>query len=69
MTESVEPHNEGKPRKVLVLKLKGTRKQSITWAADTVNNENMGKKSSKREHLACELVSDDWAELDLCLNP
>jgi hypothetical protein len=50
MTESGESLIESKPRNVLVLKLKGTRKQSITWAADTVNNENMGKKSSKREH-------------------
>lgn len=49
MTESGESLKESKARNVLVLKLKGARKQSITWAADTVNNENMGKKSSKRE--------------------
>jgi hypothetical protein len=33
--------------KKLVLKLK-EKKNKITWTEDTVDNENMGKKSSKR---------------------
>ena len=40
---------ESRARNTLVLKLKGTRKPSVSWAVDTVNNENMKKKSSKRK--------------------
>lgn len=38
---------EEKP-KLLILKLREPKKPSVTWTDDTVNNENMGKKSSKR---------------------
>jgi hypothetical protein len=38
---------EQKTRKVLVLKLK--KKPGISWSEGTVDNENMGKKSSKRK--------------------
>lgn len=34
---------------LLVLKLKESRKPAIKWTDDTVDNENMGKKSSKRK--------------------
>eukprot|EP00596_Hydrurales_sp_CCMP1899_P002890 CAMPEP_0119042452 /NCGR_PEP_ID=MMETSP1177-20130426/15263_1 /TAXON_ID=2985 /ORGANISM="Ochromonas sp, Strain CCMP1899" /LENGTH=91 /DNA_ID=CAMNT_0007009261 /DNA_START=177 /DNA_END=452 /DNA_ORIENTATION=+ len=37
---------EPKTRKVLILKLK--KKPGISWSEGTVDNENMGKKSSKR---------------------
>ena len=36
-------------KKVLVLKLKPKKEKiNIKWSEDTVDNENMGKKSSKR---------------------
>jgi protein phosphatase 1 regulatory subunit 11 len=34
------------PRQKLVLKLK--KKSNITWSEDTVDNENLGRKTSKR---------------------
>ena len=49
VTEMEEPSTENKPGNVLVLKLRGTRTPTITWAADAIDNEGMGKKSSKRK--------------------
>ena len=34
-------------KNTLVLKLKEARKPGIKWTEDTVDNENMGRKSSK----------------------
>jgi len=43
--EEIKESNETK-EKVVVLRLK--EKPSVKWAEETVDNENMGKKSSKR---------------------
>lgn len=51
MVEMEVPSAEVTPRTVLVLKLRGTRKPAISWAENTINNENMGKKSSKSKYL------------------
>lgn len=44
LTESAEPKEEEKPR--LILRLRPRRR--ITWTEDTIDNEHMNKKSSKR---------------------
>jgi Protein phosphatase inhibitor len=49
MTEAAVEQAESKQKNVLVLKLRGTKKPSISWAANTIDNEDMGKKSSKRK--------------------
>ena len=49
-TQTVQQQQEQEPQKsssVLVLKLKN--KSSIQWTEDTVDNENLGRKSSKSE--------------------
>ncbi len=46
VTEQLQSRQETKS-KVLVLKLREVRKSKITWAEDTVDNEHLGKKSSK----------------------
>ena len=33
----------------LILKLKENRKPSIQWSTDTIDNEKLGRKSSKRK--------------------
>ncbi len=37
--------------KQLVLRLKETKKAAITWTEDTVDNENLNRKSSKSNNL------------------
>ena len=50
ITEAAVDQAKGKSKNVLVLKLRGTKKPSISWAANTIDNEDMGKKSSKRKN-------------------
>lgn len=49
ITEAAVEQAESKQKNVLVLKLRGTKKPSISWAANTIDNEDMHKKSSKRK--------------------
>lgn len=35
----------------VVLRLKVQKKPSVSWAEETVDNENMGKKTSKRMYI------------------
>lgn len=42
-----EPDGAAAPAPVLTLRLRP--RPSVTWSADVINNEGMGKKSSKRE--------------------
>lgn len=51
MVEMENPSTEVTPRTVLTLKLRGTRKPAIRWDENTINNENMGKKSSKSKKI------------------
>ena len=37
--------------KKLVLKLKEKEKPTIKWTEDTIDNENLGRRSSKRKHI------------------
>jgi len=46
-TQTVQEQQDPQKSSVLVLKLKN--KSSIQWSDDTVDNENMGRKSSKSE--------------------
>lgn len=43
--EEIKESNESK-EKIVILRLK--EKPSVKWTEETLNNENMGKKSSKR---------------------
>jgi protein phosphatase 1 regulatory subunit 11 len=40
--------NEGKQSKILILKLREKQSKSITWTSDTIDNEFLDTKSSKR---------------------
>ena len=60
MTEEAVEHAEAKQKNVLVLKLRGTKKPSISWAANTIDNEDMGKKSSKRKIRQATMIPSVW---------
>lgn len=48
-TQTVQQQQEQEPQKSSVLVLKLKNKSSIQWTEDTVDNENLGRKSSKSE--------------------
>ena len=53
-----EPTSEGnqlevQPAQAPTLTLRLRPRPTVTWGADVINNEGMGKKSSKRESHTC----------------
>ncbi|RYH07981.1 hypothetical protein EON65_41255 [archaeon] len=49
VTKTTQEAKDGKDEKVLVLRLRGRSASPthVRWAEGTINNEHMGKKSSK----------------------
>lgn len=48
-TEVITADKQDPKKTKLILKLKESMKPSIQWSSDTIDNEKLGRKSSKRK--------------------
>lgn len=49
MTCTTTEETKSKEKNVIVLKLKEKQEPAVKWTEDTIDNENLGRRSSKRE--------------------
>lgn len=54
---AVEEGKTNDKKSAMVLKLKPAHKPAIQWTEDTVDNENLGRKSSKRKLKFCSNIN------------
>lgn len=51
-----QEEREAKEAKILLLRLREAKKAAVRWSEDTVDNENLGRRSSKRKR--CRITRD-----------